>query len=131
MLLYRPVGEIELQLIKDSGYKSFPPRLPEQPIFYPVLNCRYAEEIAEKWNTKDVKSGKKGYVLEFEIDDDYISKFDVIPLTILYSIVPNVRFETIFALNLSFLSTSGWKYQKSASLIHLYLWLPITAYKLS
>ena len=77
MLLYRPVGEIELQLIKDSGYKSFPPRLPEQPIFYPVLNCRYAEEIAEKWNTKDVKSGKKGYVLEFEIDDDYISKFDV------------------------------------------------------
>ena len=37
MTLYRPVGREELALIEASGYKSFPPRLPEQPIFYPVL----------------------------------------------------------------------------------------------
>lgn len=77
MILYRPVGEKELMLIADSSYKAFPPRLPEQPIFYPVLNKRYAIEIAEKWNTKDKNSGYKGYVTEFEVDDDYISRYEV------------------------------------------------------
>ena len=78
MVLYRPVGEKEYQLIKESGFKAFPPRLPEQPIFYPVLNEKYATEIASRWNTKDpVYSGNKGYVLKFEIDDAYISKFEV------------------------------------------------------
>lgn len=77
MILYRPVGEKELMLIADSSYKAFPPRLPEQPIFYPVLNKRYAIEIAEKWNTKDKNSSYKGYVTEFEVDDDYISRYEV------------------------------------------------------
>jgi hypothetical protein len=36
--LYRPVGPKELELIKSSGWKEFPPRLAEQPIFYPVIN---------------------------------------------------------------------------------------------
>jgi hypothetical protein len=44
--LYRPVGAAELEKIAASGYRAFPPRLPEQPIFYPVLNERYAAEIA-------------------------------------------------------------------------------------
>jgi ADP-ribosylglycohydrolase len=35
--LYRPVGPKELGLIRASGWRAFPPRLPEQPIFYPVL----------------------------------------------------------------------------------------------
>ncbi len=56
MILYRPVGEQELALIRESGYTAFPPRLPEQPIFYPVLNEQYAAEIAGKWNTKDPAS---------------------------------------------------------------------------
>lgn len=77
MILYRPVGEKELALIAESGYSEFPPRLPEQPIFYPVLNRKYAEEIAEKWNTRDKNSGYKGYVTEFEVDDDYISRYEV------------------------------------------------------
>lgn len=47
MKLYRPVGTAELELISSSGYKKFPPRLPEQPIFYPVLNEKYAREIAK------------------------------------------------------------------------------------
>lgn len=37
MILYRPVGVAELRLIARSGFREFPPRLPEQPIFYPVL----------------------------------------------------------------------------------------------
>lgn len=77
MRLYRPVGEKEYQLIKQSGFTKFPPRLPEQPIFYPVLNKEYAAEIASKWNTADENSGYKGYVTMFEVDDEYISRFKV------------------------------------------------------
>ncbi|MBR2327848.1 MAG: hypothetical protein IKA51_04420 [Clostridia bacterium] len=77
MILYRPVGQKELELIEQSCFSKFPPRLNWQPIFYPVLNQRYAEEIASKWNTKDIGSGYVGYVTKFEIDDEYISTFDV------------------------------------------------------
>lgn len=77
MRLYRPVGQAELDLIAKSDYREFPPRLPEQPIFYPVLNERYAREITENWNKKSVESGYTGYVTTFEIDDTYISRFDV------------------------------------------------------
>ena len=41
-ILYRPVGPKELALIAASGHREFPPRLPGQPIFYPVLNEEYA-----------------------------------------------------------------------------------------
>ena len=40
--LYRPTGETELALVAESGFRSWPPRLPEQPIFYPVANEEYA-----------------------------------------------------------------------------------------
>ena len=76
MELFRPVGEKEYLLIEQGGFKKFPPRLPEQPIFYPVLNEKYAIEIASKWNAKDSFSGYKGYVLKFHISDEYASRFD-------------------------------------------------------
>ncbi|MCW5960282.1 MAG: hypothetical protein KIS76_08975 [Pyrinomonadaceae bacterium] len=44
--LFRPVGKNELALIEESDFTAFPPRLPEQPIFYPVLNENYAIQIA-------------------------------------------------------------------------------------
>jgi hypothetical protein len=75
--LYRPVGQKELDLIAASGYRAFPPRLPEQPIFYPVLHREYAEQIARDWNTKDENSGFAGYVLEFQVDADYLAEFEV------------------------------------------------------
>ena len=75
MILYRPVGKREMELIEESGFLAFPPRLPEQPIFYPVLNERYASEIAENWNVKDKFSGYKGYVTRFEVEDEYVSRF--------------------------------------------------------
>ena len=77
MVLYRPVGAAERKLIEESDYRRFPPRLPEQPIFYPVLNQKYAEEIARKWNTRYSDSGRKGYVTRFEVDDGYITAFPV------------------------------------------------------
>lgn len=72
--LYRPVGPEELELVKLSGYSKWPPRLPGQPIFYPVLNEAYATQIARDWNVKD--SGV-GYVTKFDVDEAYISNFDV------------------------------------------------------
>jgi hypothetical protein len=75
--LFRPVGQGELDLIAASGFKAFPPRLPEQPIFYPVVHREYAEQIARAWNTKDERSGFVGYVLEFDVDGEYLGHFDI------------------------------------------------------
>ena len=72
--LYRPVGPQELALIEQSDMCKFPPRLPEQPIFYPVENEKYACEIAEHWNVRD---SKKGFVTRFEIDAEYLSRFSL------------------------------------------------------
>jgi len=77
MVLYRPVGEREKVLIEESGYRAFQPRLPTQPIFYPVLYKRYAQEIARRWNTKDKNSSYKGYVTRFEVEDSYLSLYEV------------------------------------------------------
>jgi hypothetical protein len=76
MILYRPVGLKELKLIAETGYKKFPPRLPDQPIFYPVLNFQYAEEIANGWNTK-YNDPPCGFVTKFEVRDSYVGKFKV------------------------------------------------------
>ena len=70
--LYRPVGPKELALIEGSGWGAFPPRLPEQPIFYPVTNEDYAIQIARDWN---VKSDGSGFVTRFEVDAEYVSRF--------------------------------------------------------
>jgi len=75
--LYRPVGQKELDLIEASGYTKFPPRLEWQPIFYPVMNQAYAEQIALLWNTKDEFSGYAGYVTAFDLPEAYINKFQV------------------------------------------------------
>jgi hypothetical protein len=74
MILYRPVGLKELELIAQARFKAFPPRLPEQPIFYLVLNFAYAEQIARDWNTKS--SSFAGFITKFEVDDEYIQKFE-------------------------------------------------------
>ena len=54
-------------LIRGNHFREFPPRLPEQPIFYPVLSEEYAMQIARDWNTKDERSGFVGYVLRFRV----------------------------------------------------------------
>ncbi len=69
------MGTAELELIRQSG--GFPPRLPGQPIFYPVLNREYAIEIARDWNTKDAASGYAGYVTEFDVLTEFLSRYEV------------------------------------------------------
>lgn len=70
--LYRPVGQQELDLIQASDFRRFPPRLPSQPIFYPVLTEDYAIRIARDWNTKDPASGGKGYVTRFQVRAEFL-----------------------------------------------------------
>lgn len=72
--LYRPVGPKELALIEASGWREFPPRLPEQPIFYPVLNEEYATQIARDWNVKESGSG---FVTRFEVEESFIRRYPV------------------------------------------------------
>jgi len=74
--LFRPVGQKELDLIADSRWLRFPPRLEWQPIFYPVLSESYAIRIARDWNTKDPDSGYVGYVLRFRVRADYINRYE-------------------------------------------------------
>ena len=75
--LYRPVGTFELELIAASGYRAFPPRLGDQPIFYPVLTEAYAVEIARDWNTKDAASGYAGFVTRFAVDSAFLARYPV------------------------------------------------------
>jgi hypothetical protein len=74
--LFRPVGLNELNLIRESGYTEFPPRLPEQPIFYPVLNEEYATQIARDWNTRHSEHGR-GFVMRFRVRADYLRRHEV------------------------------------------------------
>jgi hypothetical protein len=75
--LFRPVGKKELQLILDTNMTSFPPRLDWQPIFYPVLNYAYAEEIAVKWNLTDSFSSYCGFVTSFDVDSIFLDQYEV------------------------------------------------------
>lgn len=73
--LYRPVGTAELKLIEDSGWTEFPPRLPEQPIFYPVTNQDYAAQIDRDWNAVH-NDDRRGYVTRFDVSADFLSAYD-------------------------------------------------------
>jgi hypothetical protein len=77
VLLFRPVGQAEMDLIENSGCREFPPRLPYQPIFYPVLSRSYAEQIARDWNTKDPRSDYVGYVTQFRVRADFLRQYPV------------------------------------------------------
>lgn len=71
--LWRPTGPEELALLEAAGWAAWPPRLPEQPIFYPVLNEDYATQIARDWNAP--RGG--GYVTRFKVRKSYLDQFQV------------------------------------------------------
>lgn len=77
MILFRPVGLHELRLIADADWSAFPPRLPGQPIFYPVLDEAYAVQIARDWNVSDAASGYAGFVTRFDVDDAVAARYEV------------------------------------------------------
>ena len=74
--LWRPVGQQELYLIAQNRYQAFPPRLSDQPIFYPVLNRPYAEEIARDWNAKR-NTPPVGFVTEFDVVAKVANRYEI------------------------------------------------------
>lgn len=72
--LYRPTGPVELALVRQSGFKQWPPRLPEQPIFYPVTNEQYAIQIARNWNVPESGSG---FVTVFQVKKEFMSRYQI------------------------------------------------------
>ena len=74
--LYRPTGSRELTLVRESGMRAWPPRLPEQPIFYPVTNAEYAAQIARDWNST---SGPDylGYVTAFRVRASFLAEYPI------------------------------------------------------
>jgi hypothetical protein len=72
--LWRPTGPEELALVAASGWREWPPRLPEQPIFYPVLNEEYATKIARDWN---VRHSGSGYVTRFSVRRSFLDRYEV------------------------------------------------------
>lgn len=72
--LWRPVGPEELKLIQQSDMQAFPPRLPEQPIFYPVTTEDYAVKIARDWN---VRASGSGFVTRFNVLKTYLDRYEV------------------------------------------------------
>jgi len=77
MILYRPTGLGELALLRASGWRAWPPRLPDQPIFYPVLTRAYAEAIARDWNAQDAFSGYVGFVTRFVLEDVFAARYPI------------------------------------------------------
>jgi hypothetical protein len=72
--LWRPTGPEEIELVRASGSRRWPPRLPDQPIFYPVLNQDYATRIARDWN---VKASGVGFVTRFRVRKSFLDRYDV------------------------------------------------------
>jgi hypothetical protein len=72
--LWRPTGPEEIELVRQSGSRRWPARLPDQPIFYPVLNEDYATRIARDWN---VKASGVGFVTRFHVRRSFLDRYEV------------------------------------------------------
>lgn len=63
-----------MALVEASGWTAWPPRLPDQPIFYPVLNEDYVTKIARDWN---VKASGVGFVTRFRVRKSFLDRYEV------------------------------------------------------
>ncbi len=72
--MFRPTGPEELELVRATGFTRWPPRLPEQPIFYPVTNEEYAAKIARDWN---VPASGSGFVTRFHVRASFMDRYAV------------------------------------------------------
>lgn len=70
--LYRPTGPKELAMLQDGGFRRWPPRRAEQPIFYPVTSDEYAIQIAREWN---VPASGAGYVTRFYVRKSFMDRY--------------------------------------------------------
>jgi hypothetical protein len=62
--------------VRSAGFRAFPPRLPGQPIFYPVLTKEYAQQMAQDWNARDKTAGYSGFIIRFQVDTEFLSRYE-------------------------------------------------------
>ncbi len=75
-VLYRPVGRRELELIRESGFRAFPPPPPGQSKFKPTLTREYAAEVARNWSAKEkTRACSDVYVTRFHVDSAFLSRY--------------------------------------------------------
>jgi hypothetical protein len=74
--LFRPGWSSRTFADLGLGMREFPPRLPQQPVFYPVATMEYAAQIGRDWNTRDENSGYAGFVTQFAVPTSYLEKFE-------------------------------------------------------
>ena len=61
-------------MIEASDMRAFPPRRPDQPIFYPVLIGEYSAKIARDWN---VPAPGAGFVTRFTVRRSYLDSYRI------------------------------------------------------
>ena len=66
VLLYRPVGQAELDLVAASDWLEFPLQLPEPPVFY----------LAPPGPAAGLPGTGPGYLLRLAVDADYVAHFE-------------------------------------------------------
>ena len=71
--MYRPCGPQEYDLVAASGFTAWPPRLPIQPIFYPVTNEAYAREV-NAWNLSQYGVG---YITRFHVRAEFAARYPI------------------------------------------------------
>lgn len=71
---HRPVGPEELELIRQSELRAFPPRVPAQPIFYSALTEAYAIRIARDLNAK---TSRAVHVTRLQVRKSFLDGYEV------------------------------------------------------
>lgn len=74
VVLYRPCGPREMELVAQSGYRRWPARLEGQPIFYPVTNEEYARQITVEWN---VPREGAGFVTRWQVLRSFMDRYEI------------------------------------------------------
>jgi hypothetical protein len=74
IILYKPVNQKELDLIKQSGWKGFPIRGGEQNIFYPVRDEAYTAQITKEWN---VPAYGVSYIVRCKVSNEFVNKYKI------------------------------------------------------
>ena len=72
--MFRPIGPGEHDLLVKNEFAAWPPRLPGQPIFYPVANVEYARQITREWN---VRTYGIGWVTSFNVCAAFASRYPI------------------------------------------------------
>ncbi|WP_329107085.1 hypothetical protein OG792_02870 [Micromonospora sp. NBC_01699] len=73
-VLWRPTRPEELDLIRESGWRKWPPLSPDRPWFYPFLDEDSAILISRNWRYDRPDQGVS-YVTRFQVEQAFLSHY--------------------------------------------------------